>query len=250
MENSNEGTIVFLDFDDTCFNTAELKNRIAQNTAQFIQKKHPQIPFQLALNLITQSFAELKRLKLDPQISSISEQIVRELAHSGKRISQANLAELTPLIHKEISHTIEKASDLVFPEIPNLLEYANKLNWKLVILTHGQPEFQQAKVKAAKLDFLEAIFVTDHNKAEAIRAWIEWRQLNLGQHRFIFVDDKAKYLVQVQAQLPNICCLLIDRKHPQLADRLKRTICNNRVVKPEKNKSEFATIHNLIEIVD
>jgi phosphoglycolate phosphatase-like HAD superfamily hydrolase len=250
MDQTNKGTVAFLDFDDTCFNTAALKTRIIAQSAQTIHKIHPNIPLPLAQDLVAQSFQELKRLKLDPQISNLSEQIVKELSHSGKRLSQADLEALLEKVTAAVNQTVSGASDLVFPELPNLLEYATKLGWKLVILTHGQPEFQQAKVKAAKLDTLEAIFVTDHNKADAIKAWLEWRQLLLEHNRLIFVDDKAKYLAQVQEQLPTVCCLLIDRKHPNLTDRLKRTICNNRVVKPEKTKPEFTVIHNLIEIVD
>ena len=250
MQLTPKPIITFLDFDDTCFNTRILKQKLIQAGAKALEPylTHSNLHQQAAL--LSHSLRELKRLRINPNLVRLSQILLLEISRMGYAFSAPQLTRIEHALEQAFEQALQHSHDLIFPEVPAFLSYATKNHWKLVLLTHGDPEFQQAKVKAAGLDIIEAIFVTNHNKADAIKAWLNWKQLDPANFRLLFIDDKPRYLTQVSALFPMVSTYQIDRSHPKLSDRLVRTVVEHRTRPKSAPPLTPNLIHNLLEVVD
>ncbi len=168
--------IVVIDLDDTLINTRQLKKLRFKALEKCGYKKD--------------------------HIDSTYENI--DGGYSTKKHTTA-LALLQPEIicdHKVLDEQL--TSDLVFGDVANFL--SGLKNHRLILLSHGDPDFQMTKLsKLGLVDFFDIIWLTPNNKEIFLKAHFSPDQ------EFIFINDKQSENDAIQKDFPNAVCYLIDR---------------------------------------
>jgi hypothetical protein len=128
-------------------------------------------------------------------------------AFNADRFKQEYTGVLEAFIRKERTFREGELARFVFPDALDLLHLCRREDIPRVLLSQGEPSFQEAKVRSAGLwcCFTHRI-ITTGSKGIALRA--------SGETYFggyLFIDDIAAHLTDVRERCPGIRCIRIDR---------------------------------------
>lgn len=124
-----------------------------------------------------------KGLNYDPEIQ------IKESA-LNKKEEQAKLGEIDGLI--------KKANDYLFPQTAGLLEYYKKNSDKIILVTHGDPDWQRRKISCLKIngvkaaDFFDEIIYARGLKSE------ERQLLEYVGKDILLINDNAKETLELK----------------------------------------------------
>lgn len=149
---------IYLDFDNTLFNTDKLFNDIID-----LCEKHG-----IESKYIMESRRNIIPFDLKQALDNIS-----------KKIAFDNI------LYKKIDILLKDTSSYVFDDVYNFIDKLKKNNYKIYILTCGGYDWQNLKIKGSKIiDKVDGVIITeDKGNIESI-----------DYQNSIFVDDNPKHL--------------------------------------------------------
>lgn len=188
---------VFIDFDDTFFNTAD-----------FIRDY--------------QGIFEGMGISSDMYQKTSHE----AYHHTGNSIEvydmEAHVRALSERVHgikidavrQAIEVFLVDTSHYVFPEMKAFLEKARAANIKLYILSFGQSDFQRKKIQGTGLmEYFQEVFIVQEKKYAPILASIEH-----DEEVIWFFDDRAEFVSDVKDAIPTVKTVQVSRPEGRYHD--------------------------------
>jgi len=229
---------IIVDFDDTLYNTRQLKKELLE-----IAKLHniSEELFTKTYQKISQAYTPKKHL----------EEILKQLTLDSKD-KQQNLGIQTNKILKQFEDlfTTQKSAKRLFPFTHDFLKLAKKCTKKLVLLSKGYPKFQHQKVESSKIShFFDQIYYTN-DKTEFLKQ-------NLQMQSGLFINDKAEENAEIAKNFKNLKIVQINHFLPSSSNNLNAPSSPNNLKNPEnienaKNLENQSNLHlyDLNQIID
>lgn len=184
--------IIIFDFDDTLFETVRFKREI-ENI--FLRYK---VPKSLFLKTYDLSRKEKEAWQPERQIS-----ILRQKLPWLKR----------KVILSQINSLFKKAKKFIFPDVVPFLRklraQARKQNLKIILITFGQIEVQESKIKNSKIRrfFDRIIMATSPTKEREIAKLLRQEK----NKTVIFIEDRGQVIDAVKKTSPQVVSILMAR---------------------------------------
>ena len=154
---------IYLDFDYTLFDTYEFRLRL--------------------YDILEQVGLDKNYLILTPEMK-ISNQKLLNVRNLFKEISELKKIPLEKFL-TPLEKLYDECEKFVYDDTIEFLKYLKSKNYKLHILTWGEKEFQEEKIKASKLDnYFDEIIYAERLKYE----------LEIDYENGIFIDDSIRDL--------------------------------------------------------
>jgi FMN phosphatase YigB (HAD superfamily) len=236
MINSRSEKLVILDFDDTCFNAQAFKDDINsyfyslideawKNTelkdlpriARFSmpngldQKQLKDYLKQTAqMYLIKQAYEILKYEKINYTLEEHFKRILDLLEFSSDKTAAFEL-QFKEDLENELIFKI--CDGLIFPDTRDFMQKCIQDDYRLIILTQGDPEFQKNKIDHCDLPDHQLIISKGPDKIEELKKILATENLNLNNDvEAIYIDDKDKYLADFHRELPYGFAVIMNRE--------------------------------------
>lgn len=161
---------IIIDLDHTLLNTSLLKVKMFRALQQFGVSQ------------------ELFDRTYEKTVSRDERQYSYDAAVHGRNIA-ADLGkpELADPISQQLNRAIESTENLVYEDVFDFLQQARKAGAVIVLLTRGDPKWQQAKIEAAGLrKYVDRVVVAPESKGEVLRSQIR------PDAQTFFVTDNAQ----------------------------------------------------------
>lgn len=124
-------------------------------------------------------------------------------------------------IEKDYSGLVKNAQKFLFSDAENFLKNLSENN-KMVLLTYGDKNFQNKKIKYSgiKKYFDEIVITTKFDKTNEVKKVIK----KYKKEKIIFIDDSADVVERVKEKLPRVKTIKASRKGNLV--KIKRQIKN------------------------
>lgn len=186
---------IFLDFDDTLFNT-----RAAIESMKDIFAEHG-----ISNELFQNAYNEVK-IGFDR-----GERTYDFDAHIGKLQQYCSFDEIA--LRNSIRMFVEGGEKFLFPDVIGFLSDIKKSGHVPYILSFGTSDFQTAKIAGTDLaGFMEKTIVTADDKEKALQKEIQ------SDEEAWFFDDRMKYIENVKRAFPKVRTVLVSRKEGRYHD--------------------------------
>jgi len=106
----------------------------------------------------------------------------------------------------------ENIKKFLFPDALDFLEKLKKFEMPMLLLTLGNPEFQESKVKALGLEkYFDRIIFTDDSKADKVSEIMK----TISNHPVWLINDRIKENLEVKERFPEI--KILQKIYPMVA---------------------------------
>lgn len=190
--------IVFLDFDDTLFNTRDFIRDFEsiftrRGIASDVYRKTHQSAYHLMEDGGSVYDVELHLQNVWTQDNDFDIDAVRQ----------------------EVASFLENTSHYVFSDMRPFLKKAQEKNIHVYVLSFGQSDFQNKKIAGTGLgDYFEDVFVIQEKKDASIAAVME-----KGIPEAVwFFDDRAEYIRDVKQAIPEVKTVQVSRPEGRYHD--------------------------------
>lgn len=207
---------LILDLDDTCLNTRILKDRLFACLVDFILTyidKRTLERSPLSIDQLVHATYQECRQNYHPSVHL--ESILRRLS-----ITTTGLAEYRRLFAEKLRIVFSNLKSLIFPDANQFIRENLEKGRKVILLTHGNPDFQSQKIASTFLptnpnqtrngNSLTVLICSDGNKAAVLN---DFYGENAREENFIFVDNEPRHLQTIKESFPYCQAVLIDRYH-------------------------------------
>lgn len=176
---------IVLDFDHTLFNTTLYVKALQEVFAQ---------EFGITPSIFLQ---HRKAVKACCEVIDI-DKFINRLPHPNK-----------PAMHQALHQFIaDRAAEFVFSDARYFIEHHSS-KFDIILLTHGDQELQEEKIKHSNLPKITETIITRLSKEQAIGELLEdYRQL-------YFIDDKASTIDKVKMAYPELVAYFVVRPNDQ-----------------------------------
>ncbi len=188
---------VFLDFDDTLFDTNFHPGTFRKHWHKLMAKggwTEEQI------EETKKQFSGVAFTKRQPYSYQAHVALLEQLEPHGK------VAEV--MVHLNVF--MKDLKRYVFPDVVPFLEELRKED--VIIVTYGDETYQKAKITGSGIDrFAAEVIVVDSGKLQVIEKWIQAHGGETAGERFWFVDDKPQYFEEAPPRRYNIETVFMNR---------------------------------------
>lgn len=195
---------VFVDFDDTLFNTRDFIGEF-QNVFE-------------KCGVSTQLYQETHRLAYRLDTASSESAYDKELHLSY--ILQKEPSIDTECLRLHLSDFLKDTSLFVFPDVIGFLNQMKERGAEVCILSFGQSDFQNQKINASGLtSYMREVFVTTEKKHLSIARALALSESKEKQEPIWFFDDRAEYVDDVKSALPQVKTVQVMRLESRYHDQ-------------------------------
>lgn len=187
---------IFLDFDDTLFNTRAF---IEDMKGVFEECGIPKNLFNRSYQEVKIGFGETERTyDFDVHLRKLKESVSFDEIYLREKI-QAFVAD---------------SARYLFPDVVKFISFLKDRGCSLFILSFGTSEFQREKIVGSGLGaFVEKIIITSDEKEKALQ-----KEVFSDDKEVWFFDDRMKYVESVKRVFPGIKTVLVKRKEGRYQD--------------------------------
>lgn len=191
--------MLFLDFDDTLFDTVLVEGKFWLDLRKIYEQGG------WSIEMIEKTVDEFSDAAFDGKPNTYSIEKFLALLHARQP------SEQYAVVLSESQEFMRELARYVFPDVIPFLKQFPKRN--LFIVTFGDPNFQKGKIFGAHLEsYVHDILVTEGQpKMEVIREYLQKNAIPLTEP-VIFVDDKERYFERTKTGERDIVTVLMDRK--------------------------------------
>lgn len=176
---------VILDFDNTLFDAGDFKVALASSLA----------PFGVTDEIFWGTYLHAR----DEGDGGCTYRFEKHVDLLSERVAMDRLGALAAL-----KSVLSRAEEFLYPDAKELLSRLISLGVPTMVLTHGNPEFQRAKLTATGIDrMVDTVLATDKRKVEVLSGIIGG-----GNGFSYFVNDHLDETVAVKAAHPGIIPIL------------------------------------------
>lgn len=196
MKNSAK---IFIDFDDSLFNTKKFRSElVGVFSKNGVSKKNF---FETYYDYPQRTASGLR--KYDP---------ARQIMMLRKKIKVNDLK-----IKKDLERLIRKAKKFVFTDTESFLARFKKRN--LLLISYGYTDFQYGKIKNCGLfgKFFKVI-VADGDKNKIVRKFVKKGE------PFLFIDDRIENINLIKKDFPNSVTFLLKRREGRYNDTKTKAV--------------------------
>jgi FMN phosphatase YigB (HAD superfamily) len=190
---------VFIDFDDTLFNTSDFMNDYSQ---LFVAAG-------LTPEIYETTYKEAHR-RMGKSIEVYEAQMHTDAL--ARQYPDINIKTL----RANIAVFLKDTSVYVFPDVKPFLEQAQKKRIQLYVLSFGQSQFQSEKITGTGLTpYFQEVFIVQEKKYEPI---IEVMKCCAPDEPIWFFDDRAEFVQDVNRRLPQVKTVQVTRPEGRYRD--------------------------------
>jgi FMN phosphatase YigB (HAD superfamily) len=189
---------IFLDFDDTLFNTFTFTGDFWSDLVKIIERGG------WSVELIDRTGDEFSSASFEGRPTYSVE---KHLALLNEREPSDRLE----VVLEDVRFFMHDLERYLFPDVVPFLTLNQKE--ELFILTYGEPGFQKDKISGAGIEpyFHEILVSEGQSKLSLIRQYVEVKNFPVAE-TIVFVDDKEKYFEPMKVGDREIVTVLMDRK--------------------------------------
>lgn len=176
---------VIIDFDNTLFDSGDFKVALASSLA----------PFGVSEEVFWGTYLHAR----DEGDGGCTYRFEKHVDLLAERVAMDRLAALAAL-----RSVLSRADEFLYPDAKEFLSRLISLGVPTAILTHGDPEFQRAKLAASGVDrMVDSVVATDRKKVEVLPELI-----GTGNGLDYFVNDHLDETVAVKEAHPSVIPIL------------------------------------------
>lgn len=196
---------VFLDFDDTLFDTSAFACGLQCVFGEY----------GISEEMFWESYQEMKKECPAGGWSYSPEK------HIEKIQMQRGASFDKDVIRKKLMMYFADTKRFLFSDTEELLSTLSESGHTLYILSFGDRDFQMAKISGTGIGhFLEKVIVTDRDKGEAMRDAID------AHDKVLFLDDRVHFIESVKKLFPNAWTILVQRKEGWHREEKSSELCD------------------------